>query len=127
MDPIRDVYGGVKMKKGLGCSLLVLLVLLLASPIPSEAGGHVFFNFNVPLGVGPGYWGPGPWWGPPYYAYPAPPVVVQSPPVYEQPAPAPQASAYWYYCQNPQGYYPYIQQCPTGWLQVVPPVTPPRQ
>ena len=112
------------MRKVLGCSLLVLLGLLLASPLPSEAGGHVFFSFTVPLGVGP-------WWGAPYpyYGYPyspAPPVAVQPAPVYEQPAPAPQAAAYWYYCQNPPGYYPYIQQCPAGWLQVVPPATPPR-
>jgi hypothetical protein len=118
------------MRRAIGCSVLVvlvLLVLLLASPIPSEARGHVFFNFDVPLGVGPGYWGPSPWWGSPYYyPYPAPPVVVQPPPVYEQPAPAPQAPAYWYYCQNPQGYYPYVQQCPNGWMQVVPPATPPR-
>ena len=27
---------------------------------------------------------------------------------------------YWYYCQNPEGYYPYVKQCPGGWLQVVP-------
>jgi hypothetical protein len=118
------------MRRAIGCSVLmvlVLLVLLLASSIPSEARGHVFFDFGIPLGVGPGYWGPSPWWGSPYYyPYPAPPVVVQPPPVYEQPAPAPQAPAYWYYCQNPQGYYPYVQQCPNGWMQVVPPATPPR-
>ncbi len=110
------------MRKTIGCSVLIVLVLLLASPVPSEARGHVFFNFDIPLWVGPG-----PWWGPAPYYYPAPPVVVQQPPVYEQPAPPPQAPIYWYYCPNPQGYYPYIQQCPTGWMQVVPPTTPPRQ
>jgi len=115
------------MRKVIGCSALVVLVLLLASPVPSEARGHVFFNFGVPLWVGPGYWGPGPWWGPPYYYYGSPPVIIQQPPVYEQPAPPAQAPAYWYYCQNPQGYYPYIQQCPNGWMQVVPPGIPPRQ
>jgi hypothetical protein len=31
----------------------------------------------------------------------------------------------WYYCSNPQGYYPYIKNCPGGWLTVVPNVTPP--
>ena len=114
------------MRTVIGCSVVLALVLLLASPVPSEAGGHVSFGFNIPLWVGPGYWGPGPWWGAPYYYYGAPPVTIQQPPVYEQPAPAPPAPAYWYYCPNPQGYYPYIQACPTGWLQVVPPVTPPR-
>jgi hypothetical protein len=24
----------------------------------------------------------------------------------------------WYYCQNPAGYYPYVQQCPTQWQPV---------
>jgi hypothetical protein len=27
-------------------------------------------------------------------------------------------SQYWYYCQNPPGYYPYVQQCGTGWQTV---------
>jgi hypothetical protein len=26
----------------------------------------------------------------------------------------------WYYCADPQGYYPYVQQCPGGWQQVSP-------
>lgn len=43
-----------------------------------------------------------------------------TPPVYEQQPPQP----YWYYCQNPGGYYPYVQQCPNGWLQVVPDARP---
>jgi hypothetical protein len=113
------------MKRIFGCILLMVLVLLLASPDPSEARGHVFFDFSIPLWIGPGYVGPG-WWGPPPAYYPAPPVVVQQAPVYEQAAPTPPAQTYWYYCQNPQGYYPYIQQCPNGWMQVVPPTAPPR-
>jgi len=28
------------------------------------------------------------------------------------------ASQYWYYCQDPPGYYPYVQQCGTGWQMV---------
>ena len=27
----------------------------------------------------------------------------------------PYASGYWYYCQNPPGYYPYVQQCRVSW------------
>jgi hypothetical protein len=27
---------------------------------------------------------------------------------------------YWYYCRNPQGYYPYLTSCPGGWVQVIP-------
>jgi hypothetical protein len=87
-----------------------------------------------------GYWG---WpllgWayaGWPYYAYAGYPYlgwpyyspyyssdVATAPPVYNEPE-QPQ-SQYWYYCTNPQGYYPYIRSCPGGWLTVVPNVTPP--
>lgn len=31
----------------------------------------------------------------------------------------PYASQYWYYCQNPGGYYPYVAQCSAAW-QLVP-------
>lgn len=67
-----------------------------------------------------------PYWDP--YVYPygygyGPPVVVQraAPQVYVQPPP----QQYWYWCDNPKGYHPYIQQCPPGWMQVVPPTSPP--
>ncbi len=94
-------------------------------------GSGVVFGTNII--VGPGFWGPG-WYGPayPYYPYPyyaAPPVVIQQEPqVYiQQPEAQPQQPNYWYYCQNPQGYYPHVQQCPGGWMTVVPPTTaPPR-
>jgi hypothetical protein len=44
-----------------------------------------------------------------------PPVYIEQPPVYINPEPG-----YWYYCPDPPGYYPYVQYCPIGWLQVVP-------
>jgi hypothetical protein len=54
---------------------------------------------------------------PPVYA--APPVVVETAaPVYQERPEA--AQQYWYYCQDPQGYYPYVQQCPRGWQPVSP-------
>ena len=53
---------------------------------------------------------------PPVYV--GPPVAVYAPPAYYS---APSAPTYWYYCQNPQGYYPYVPQCPGGWLTVVAP------
>ena len=53
-----------------------------------------------------------------YYGYAAPPVVVTPPPAYvERPSPPAQ---YWHYCRNPPGYYPDVQQCPDGWIQVPP-------
>jgi len=36
-----------------------------------------------------------------------------------------QQSQYRYYCTDPQGFYPYIRNCPGGWLTVVPNATPP--
>ncbi len=39
-------------------------------------------------------------------AAPAPPVV-QAPP----PAPVAAAPQFWYYCENPPGYYPYVATC----------------
>ena len=58
----------------------------------------------------------------PFGSYSPPPVVVApSPRVYVEPAPPP--PTYWYYCDAVQAYYPYVQQCPGGWRQVLP--TPP--
>jgi hypothetical protein len=102
--------------------LVLLVVVLLASAVPGYAwrGGGVFISPSIVVPFGP-FWRP--YWGSyPYaysYAYPYayPPVVVQpSPQVSVQPPP-PQ---YWYYCDNPQGYYPYVQQCAGGWRPVSP-------
>jgi len=61
----------------------------------------------------------------PYGYYSPPPVVIQKqPPVYVQPEQ--QEEKYWYYCPDPQGYYPYIRNCESGWMKVVPDATPPN-
>ncbi|HTX54221.1 MAG TPA: hypothetical protein VMD08_12465 [Candidatus Baltobacteraceae bacterium] len=108
------------MKKMTLIWVLAALALVLAAPGFSAANGHV----SVGIGIGvPGYWGPYPY-AYPYYYPPAPVVVQQAPPpVVVQP---PAEPAYWYYCQNPQGYYPYVQSCPHGWMKVVPQGAPPR-
>ncbi len=58
----------------------------------------------------------------PIYPYPTyiPPAIVvqQAPPV---PTGLPPAQ-YWYYCDNPQGYYPYVASCNGDWRPV--PATP---
>jgi hypothetical protein len=120
--------------------IVVLAALLILSAGPGHTwggrhgfGGHGFHHgfhhgFGGPriaIGIGP-FWGP--YWGPYGYPYGYPPVVaVPSTQVYVQPsAPAaaqPPPSAYWYYCDNPRGYYPYVQQCRGGWRAVSP--TPP--
>jgi hypothetical protein len=100
-------------------------------------GGHSHSSFGVVVGVplfnpfffppyygyGYGYGYPGPYY-PPYYGSPYYyPQAAGSPPVYveqgsDQGA-APQSN-YWYYCSNPDGYYPYVKECPGGWQRVVP-------
>jgi hypothetical protein len=123
--------------------IVLLAALLLASAAPSHAWGrHGFGGFHrgfhgfggprITVGIGPfwgPYWGWGPYWAPYAYPYAYSPVVVAPPPqVYAQPsAPAsaqPPPPASWYYCEHPQGYYPYVQQCPGGWRPVTP--TPPQ-
>jgi hypothetical protein len=119
---------------------LVLIGLLLAgSTLPSEAagwgggyhgGGPYPYRYGGPrvfIGGGLGWWGPG-WWGAPYPYYAAPPVVVPPAPTeYIQQAPAAPQQSYWYYCQNAGAYYPYVKDCPGGWMQVVPSPAPPGQ
>jgi len=116
--------------------LIVMLVLVLSSVIGRAAWawdehrafpraefrhpGHAPFvrpHFGVFIGV--------PIWQPfypaPYYYYPPVAVAPSSPPVYIEQGNAQAAeSNYWYYCTNPEGYYPYVKQCPGGWQKVVP-------
>jgi hypothetical protein len=117
---------------------LVLVIALLASTAGLGYAQHGGGWHGGGGGWRGGWWGPG--WGYPYYGYPypyaypypsgypadSPPVMAESSPqtYIEQEAPAQQ---YWYYCQNPQGYYPYVRECPGGWQQVAPqPPPPPR-
>lgn len=63
---------------------------------------------------------------PSYPYYSAPPVVVQpGPTTYIQQEPAAPAQDYWYYCKDAGAYYPYVKECPGGWMQVVPSPSPP--
>ena len=112
--------------------VLVVVALLVSAAAPSNADawrghGRVF------VGIGGPFWGWGwdPFWYPPYYSY-APPVVIQQQPLaytqqQAQPAPEAQQAYYWYYCADAKAYYPYVQQCPAGWLKVVPQTAPPGQ
>jgi hypothetical protein len=109
--------------------MVLLMVLLVASAMPAQAWhghhrhGH-HWHRRSPVVIVPRVVVPfGSFWTP--YAYPpvvvTPPPVYAPPPVYVKPPPPPQ---YWYYCDQLQGYYPYVQQCPGGWRQVLP--TPPQ-
>jgi hypothetical protein len=89
-------------------------------------GPRYFFSLGYPLYY-PAYYYPPYYYPPypvysyyaaPYYYYPPspPPTVAQGPS-----GPPPQQN--WYYCDNPHGYYPYVQSCSSGWRAV--PVQPP--
>jgi hypothetical protein len=116
-----------------GSVLLVIGALLIASVVPSDAGGRHFHGGHfhggprvfVGLGFGPYWYHPYPYWyyPPPAYVYSPAPVVVQQPSVYvEQNAPAPAApptaQQYWYYCEPAGGYYPSVQNCAEPWVKV---------
>ena len=81
------------------------------------------------VGLGWPYYGSyySPYWGWPYYypylGWPYYDYNYYDYPYYQQPQEQPY---YWYFCQDPQGYYPYIKSCPGGWMKVVPNVTPPQ-
>jgi hypothetical protein len=110
---------------------------------PGWRGGYWGPNVGVYYGGAPGYWGAWPYaWNAGYawpYAVaplvvntaPAPQVFLQQEPLVTTPAPAPAEPSYWYYCTQPAGYFPYVQDCSHAWMKVVPQVpgavtTPPR-
>jgi hypothetical protein len=124
--------------------LTVLFVIGLMAG-SAQAGGHGYYGSSghgyyggsghgYYGGSGHGYyggWWPGIYWGGlalaglpwyPYNYYPQPSTVVQQAPVYVQPQQ--QDDYYWYYCENPKGYYPYISSCQSGWMKVVPNANP---
>ena len=86
-------------------------------------GGYYGPGFGGPYGYrGYGYGYADPLFRP-YYMYPPAVAVPSRPPIYiqqQQPKRTQSKTSDWYYCQNPQGYYPYIKECPKGWLQVAP-------
>lgn len=91
-------------------------------------GGHghsrTYFGLSIgaPLywgggpGYGPGWYGPG-WYGDPYWGPPRTVLVRPAAPVVYVERGA-TAAAVWYFCNNPQGYYPYVKQCTGAWRTV---------
>lgn len=103
----------------------VKFILAFAFLLASTAGNaawayghaHVGVYFGGPI-FWPGYY-PAPYYGPYYNST----TVIAQPPVYieQAPGPAPTSSSNsWYYCNNPDGYYPYVKECPSGWQRVAP-------
>jgi len=119
---------------------LTLAFMVISADIAWARGGHGHhrhrhFDFGISIGgpglwYGPGFYGPGfyggyssPFWNTPYYRPPPPVVVPITPPVYiqqEQSRMALPPTGYWYYCLNPEGYYPDVRDCSNGWIPVAP-------
>ena len=120
------------MKRTLSIAVVLAATLLaLGGPATADRGGHGHFGHRGHAGVsvlvGPLWWESG-WWGPYPYYYPyyrPTTIVVQPPPeIYLQQGESTDKQAYWYYCKEKEGYYPFIDRCPSGWLKIVPPPRP---
>jgi hypothetical protein len=122
------------MKRNKSVLVCILLLALVASSAASAHGFRGSFHHSharvgvfvgVPL-AGAYYYGPRYYYPPPYYYYPSAPIALApaSPPVYveqaDQQTSAQLPANYWYYCNNPQGYYPTVKECPAGWQRVAP-------
>jgi hypothetical protein len=125
--------------RGLLVAAIAAGALLTSSPADARGGYRgggwhgggwgccaIGLGFYDPLWPGyyaGGYWGP----GYPYYATPPVTVIQQQPPQAQAPIQA--APQSYYYCDNPGGYYPYVQSCSTPWRQVpaTPAAAPPGQ
>jgi hypothetical protein len=127
------------MKKA-WCALLLVASIGAAAELSASGRGyyrghghrsHIDFGFYFgPPVFGYRYYQP--YWHPyypyPYYSYPPAVITVPSqPPVYIEKEPSRPASegseGYWYYCADPNGYYPYVKDCRVEWRPV--PARPP--
>lgn len=104
-------------------------------------GGRVGIYLGAPIGFNYGY-SPYPYYGAPYYGspYSYAPAPIYYPPVQSAPViyierknevrissrKSPRNSSqtnqtsWWYYCVDSKSYYPYVKNCPEGWLRVAP-------
>jgi hypothetical protein len=116
-------------KRVIVAGLMVLAFVLFSSLASARHAGWGFRFYAYPSWGWPyPYAYPYPYYYPypyPYPYYSSPPVIREEVPVYREPQQ--EQPYYWYYCENPEGYYPYIKSCPGGWMKVVPNVTPPNQ
>lgn len=106
-------------------TVFVMAFSLSVAADPYSVGGHYHshsgFGFYLGFPLFPRFYYP-------YYPFPYyPPQIVTAPanpPVYIERSARrslpPFPRGYWYYCSNPEGYYPYVKECSIGWLQVDP-------
>ena len=137
------MYTGYKLEevimRKLISSIVALIAVLIACAMPVQAdgfhgahggghGGGWGWGPAIGLGIGLGVLGAASYYANPYPYYPyypsAPVMIQPQQEIYVQPAPAPQQQTmepnYWYFCADANGYYPYVRQCPGGWMKVVP-------
>lgn len=91
----------------LGLGLLAGTAMLLAASEPRTV------TYSAPVAV----YTPPPPVSPPRVVVYRPEPVVYAPPAPGYAAPAEQ---WWYYCRQPAGYFPYVQQCQSGWTRIAP-------
>jgi hypothetical protein len=133
----RDQFKrGLIVNRNKQFSILVAALASFWMLLPAFAqAGNVGWNVSVGGGWNPAAYGPvwgsgwGPGWGPgwrgnwaygggyygPYTGYYAPPVVTYVQPVQPMVLASQPQPAVWYYCEASGKYFPYVQECPTGW------------
>lgn len=124
--------------------IVVLLVLVTGNAAWARGGhrhGQGHLNFSIHIGgynhgfYGSRYFSPG-FYGYRSHGFPGPSLNGSSryrylprmaapvvPAVYierEQTGRMQPEMNYWHYCRNPGGYYPTVESCPDGWIQVAP-------
>jgi hypothetical protein len=116
--------------RGVALAFLVIVVLLVGNPLsafPGDGGMgsfgvHGIGGFGIGIYMGVPWWGPVGWWVSWFPAMENLSATPEfSPPVYLQAGVAPPSppASYWYYCLNPQGYYPSVTGCAGGWITSV--------
>lgn len=82
---------------------------------------HPHRSVGIVVDIFPFFYGPYPHYYP-YSPYP-PTIIIETPPpvtVAPNNQPGTPQPQYWFYCENPRGYYPNIQRCNMSWLRVIP-------
>jgi len=83
-------------------------------------GGWYGPSVGVYLGS-PLWWGGWPYASPySYYPYSYPYYAPSEPTIYIERSDNAAPTQYWYYCPDPAGYYPYVQNCSKPWMTVLP-------
>ena len=131
------IFGKVLLAGGLAVACGSFALAHPQAPVP-VAHHAVYAHHNAVSAWhgyhhGHGFYGYWPWYFPLSYGFAMPyygtSFYLDAPVTYVEMAPpgAIQPSTSWYYCKNPEGYFPYVQECPSGW-QTVPaqPVPPPQ-